>query len=552
MSAGRVDIRQHLRDRIRAVVESEGWGGALSGEVAIELPREFAHGDLSTTASFTLAKALKKSPKEIASRLAERLTPDEVIGRVEIAGAGYVNIFLADSVWESVLGEITSQGEKYGASRMLEGEKFLVEFVSANPTGPVVVANARAAAFGDSLCRVLETAGAKVDREFYVNDAGMQVRNLGLSVLARLTELKGGKAELPADGYHGDYVKDIAANLPSGVGAEPDMEKRLKLASNFAVDRMLEAQKDDLAMVGVQFDNWFRERQLHESGAVWKALDALVSAGVTFEKDGATWFQATKFGDEKDRVMRKSDGNPTYTLPDMAYHHDKFSRGYTRLINILGADHQVEVRTLESVLKAAGEPTDRLEVIILQFVHLKRGDEKVIMSKRSGSIVSMRELVEDVGKDAARFFFLLRAPSSHLDFDMDLAKKQTDENPVYYIQYAHARLNSLMDYARNAGVKLPEQVSAADLAEPESKLVLRKLARYPMVLEKAAVGRAPHLLTHEMLELAQAVHGFYTKHRVVGAGSPACESARLALVTAAKQVIANGLGLLGVSAPDRM
>ena len=552
MTGGRVDIRAHLRGRIREVAMAEGWGEALSAEIVIELPREFAHGDLSTTASFTLAKALKKPPKEIASRLAERLTPDGVIGRVEVAGGGYVNIFLADPVWESVLGEITALGAAYGNSRLLEGEKFLVEFVSANPTGPVVVANARAAAFGDSLCRVLQSAGAQADREFYVNDAGMQVRNLGLSVLARLAELQGNKAELPADGYHGDYVKDIAAELPSAVVSETDKEKRVALASEFAVNKMLEGQKNDLALIGVGFDNWFRERKLHESGAVWKALEALVSAGVTFEKDGAVWFQATKYGDEKDRVMRKSDGNPTYTLPDMAYHHDKFSRGYTRLINILGADHQVEVRTLESVLKAAGEPTERLEVIIVQFVHLKKGDEKVVMSKRSGAIVTMKELVEDVGKDAARFFFLLRAPSSHLDFDMDLAKKHTEENPVYYIQYAHARLNSLMAYAENAGVKMLPSVPASDLGEPEARLVLRKLARYPMVLEKAALARAPHMLTHEMLELAVAVHGFYTKHRVVGAGSPAGESARLALVAAAKIVIANGLGLLGVSAPDRM
>jgi arginyl-tRNA synthetase len=547
LSGGRLDIREHLRRRIREAAESEGWSGALAGEVAIELPREFAHGDLSTTASFTLAKALKKAPRDIAARLAERLTPDDVIGKVEVAGGGYVNIFLADPSWESVLAEISAKGGAYGSSRLLEGEKFLVEFVSANPTGPIVVANARAAAFGDSLCRVLQSAGAQASREYYVNDAGMQVKNLAKSVAERWKELHGGAASIPEDGYHGDYVRELAAKLPAG------KENDLDFITGFAIKGILEGQKADLGMLDVRFDNWFSEKTLHDSGEVKSALDALkANPGMTGEREGATWFMATQFGDEKDRVLMKADGNPTYLLPDLAYHRNKFSRGFTRLINILGADHQTEAKTLRDALGAAGGDKERLEVIIIQFVHLKRGEEKVVMSKRSGTIVSLRELVEDVGKDAARFFFLLRAPSSHLDFDMDLAKKQTDENPAYYIQYAHARLNSLMDYARNAGVKLPEKVSAADLAEPESRLVLRKLARYPMVLEKAALGRAPHLLTHEMLELAQAVHGFYTKHRVVGAGSPGMESARLALVTAAKQVIANGLGLLGVTAPDRM
>jgi len=546
------DVRAHLRGRIREIIKEEGWGSPGEGEIILELPREFAHGDLATTAAFTLAKSLRKSPRDLAGRLAERLTPDGVIGRVEVAGGGYVNVFLGDAVWEHMLADITEGGGKYGHSRLLAGERFLVEFVSANPTGPLVVANARAAAFGDSLCRCLAAAGAAVEREYYVNDAGMQVRNLGLSVLARLAEIGGGTAELPPDGYHGEYVKDIASALPAAVAGEGDAEKRAEKAADFAVSRMLEGQKDDLALLGVRFDNWFRERKLHDSGAVWKALDALVKSGDTFESGGAVWFRATKYGDEKERVMRKSDGNPTYTLPDMAYHLDKFSRGYTRLINILGADHQMEIRTLESVLKAVGAPTDRMEVIIVQFVHLKRGNEKVVMSKRSGSIVTIRELVEDVGVDAARFFFLLRAPTSHLDFDIELAKKTTEENPVYYIQYAHARLSSLMSFAGHQGVRPAARPAAADLAEPEARLVLRKLARYPMVVEKAALGRAPHLLTHEMLELAQAVHQFYTKHRVVGAGSPAAESARLALVAAARRVIANGLGLLGVSAPEKM
>ena len=547
MSTERVDIRQHLRARIRQIAEAQGWGAALSAEVVIELPREFAHGDLSTTASFTLAKALKKSLKEIAEKLASLLTPDGVIGKVEVAGAGYVNIFLADPVWESVLGEITAQGDSYGSSQSLAGEKFLVEFVSANPTGPIVVANARAASFGDSLCRVLQAAGAEVSREYYVNDAGMQVKNLAKSVAERWKEAHGGTANLPEDGYHGEYVKELAEKLPAG------MENDLDAITTFSIKGILEGQKADLGLLDVRFDNWFSEKSLHDRGEVKSALDALkANPGMTEEREGAVWFKATMFGDEKDRVVMKADGNPTYLLPDLAYHRNKFSRGFTRLINILGADHQTEATTLRNALGAAGGDKERLEVIIIQFVHLKRGNEKVVMSKRSGSIVTLRELVEEVGKDAARFFFLLRAPSTHLDFDMDLAKKQTDENPVYYIQYAHARLNSLMAYAQKEGVKLLPVVSAADLSEPECKLVLRKLARYPMVMEKAASGRAPHILTHEMLELAQAVHGFYTKHRVVGAGSPGMESARLALVTAAKRVIANGLGLLGVSAPERM
>ncbi len=471
-----------------------------------------------------------------------------------LATAG-AQFFLGGRVWSDLVAEVGKRGPAFGESRSLRGEKFIVEFVSANPTGPLVVANARAAAFGDSLCRCLEAAGASVRREYYVNDAGMQVRNLALSVTAMMAK---DESRIPEDGYRGQYVSELAdstataLSLKMPITREPSLDK----VKAHILGDILQGQKEDLEFLGVRFDDWFKESALHARGDVDTVQKELEAAGLTKVHENAVWLRATEWGDEKDRVIRKADGQPTYLLPDIAYHLDKFGRA-GRLITIVGADHQTEMGVLSKALEMLGKSRGqdlggRLEVVIVQFVHLKRGTEKVVMSKRSGAIVTLRELVAEVGKDAARFFFLMRAPSSHLDFDLELAKKTTEENPVYYIQYAHARLCSLVKFAEEKGVKPAAVPAPADLAEPEARLVLRKMARYPLVVEKAAAGRMPHILTHEMLELARAVHQFYTKHRVVGAPTPALESARLALLGAARQVLVNGLVLLGVSAPERM
>jgi arginyl-tRNA synthetase len=553
------DLKALVRSRVRAAAVAAGWGDAVPAEAAIvvELPREFAHGDLACPVAFALAKAVRRPPPEVATAIKAHLAADASVERVEIAGGGYLNFFLGDAVWAGILGGIEASGPAWGNGTALAGERILVEFVSANPTGPLVVVNARAASFGAALCRVIEAAGATVGREYYVNDAGAQVRNLALSVEARWRELRGEPFEIPKDGYQGDYIRDLAQAARGRLGDDllkADPEERIRRLMEFSVGEMVVRHRADLDRLRVGFDAFFHEKRLHEEGLVAQALADLTAKGEVFEKDGAKWFRATAHGDEKDRVLIKGDGNPTYTLPDVAYHRQKFSRGFTRLIDIVGADHQVEMATLRSALAAVGEPVERFEVIITQFVTLKRGSETVKMSKRSGDIVTLAELVDEVGPDAARFLFLLRAPSSHLEFDMDLAKATTMDNPVYYVQYAYARLCSVVERSKAEGLGVP---SAADgtparLVEPEARLLLRKLARWPLIVEKAALTRAPHLVAHELTELAQAVHQFYSQCRVVGAPAPELARARLALVAAARQTISNGLALLGVTAPERM
>jgi len=552
------DLRSLLRQRIRKAAEAAGWG-AEAPEVAaivLELPREFAHGDLASPIAFALAKALKRPPRDVATALAEKIGHDAVVDRVEVAGGGYLNFFLGEEIWRGVLASIETAGPKYGGGAALAHQKFLVEFVSANPTGPLVVANARYAAFGEALCRVLEASGATVEREYYINDAGQQVLNLALSLEARWKQAQGQAAELPKDGYHGDYIielmKQVYADNP-GIPKLPE-DRRLVELAKAGTDAMIDQQRQVMSRLRVEFTRWFHERDLHTGGEVDAAFDRLKAKDMVFLHEGAWWFKAKQFGDEKDRVVRRSDGAPAYLLPDIAYHLNKFARGYDHVIDIVGADHQVEMATLRQALGALGIDTDKLEIIITQFINLKRGVEKVIMSKRSGNVIMLDELVDEVGVDAARFFFLTRAPGSSMDFDLELAKSTTLDNPVYYLQYAHARLCSVIARAKEEGIPGPSaaQGDPAQLAEPETRMVLRKLARFPLVVEKAALGRAPHLLTHELLELAQAVHQFYTHNRVVGAESAPAAEARLALVGAARQTLANGMELLGVSAPERM
>ncbi len=560
MSGPLFDLRSLLRNRIREAAAAAGLEQGLPEEsgIVLELPRESAHGDVACPLAFSLAKHARRAPREIAKAIRERFQCDSRIERVEEAGGGYLNFFLGDEIWQGMLAAIESAGPEYGNGSALSGQKILVEFVSANPTGPLLVVNARHAALGDALCRCLAAAGAQVHREYYVNDAGSQVRNLALSVEARWRESLGEKAEIPPDGYHGDYVAGIAERAKAEftdafLSSSP--EDRVAKLAGFSVSDMLAQQKADLRRLRVDFDAWFSEKSLHDQGKVKPVLEALREKGVVFEKEGAQWFEATRFGDDKDRVLVRSDGQPTYVLPDAAYHLDKFARGYTKIINIVGADHQKEMEeTIPRVMGILGRDVAKLEVITVQWVNLKRGGQKVAMSKRAGSVVPLKELLDDVGEDAARFFFLLRAPSSHFDFDLDLAKSKSFDNPVYYIQYAHARLCSLIEFARGKGVERPPvaEVSCALLAEDETKFVLRKLARYPLVLEKAALGRTPHILTHELLELAQAVHQFYTRYRVIGSGSAETQLARLALVFSARQTLANGLNMLGVSAPEKM
>jgi arginyl-tRNA synthetase len=480
-----------------------------------------------------------------------------VVSGVEIAGAGFLNFRLATAWLASNLGRILSAPDTYGRSAVGRGEKILIEYVSANPTGPLNVVNARAASIGDALIRILNAAGYEARGEFYANDWGLQAELFGASIGSRFAERVGVPAPpIPEEGYAGSYVTDVAATVAEAEGRSwltlPERERRLRFAG-WGIDRMLERQKRDLERFGARMDRWFRESELHQGGAVEKARTRLVERGLTDTRDGALWFRSTAFGDQEDRVIVRTNGEPTYFLADAAYHHDKFSRGFDRLIDLLGPDHHGHVQRMQGVIEALGWPKDHFEVILIQWVRLLRGGEPVKMSKRAGEFVTLEDLVQEVGVDAARFFFLMRRAESPLDFDLELAVKRSEDNPVYYVQYAHARIAHVLDYARQQGVPEPgPEAARADLLhEPETLILLRGLAGFPSLVAATARHREPHRIPMYLKELAAKFHSFYHQHRVVGPDA-AVTAARLLLTRATGVVFRRGLELLGVSAPESM
>lgn len=528
----------------------------------LAIPRDPAHGDWTTNLALVLGKQLGRSPRELAQALAAQLPGDDRVGPAEVAGPGFLNFRFRDGFLNALPRRIVGAGAAFGGSRLGVPERIQVEYVSANPTGPLNVVSARAAAVGASLVRLLRAVGHDAQGEFYVNDAGNQVDLLGASVAARLAELHGRAAAFPfpENGYQGEYVRDLARQLDAAEPAralvalmrvaEPTAPATHDLADlrAAALERMLEWQRSDLADYGAEFARWFRESTLHP-GKVEETLAALKARGVVFEAEGATWLRTTAFGDDKDRVIVRSNGVPTYLLPDIAYHRDKHARGFRRAIDLWGPDHHGHILPMRASLEALGLETDFLEVLIVQQVNLLSEGLPVKMSKRAGEFVTLRDLMDDVGADSAKFFFLMRSTSAHLDFDMDLARQQNDENPSFYVQYAHARIASVLRYAAERGL-VPADAESG-YAAPEERTLLRTLAAFPEVVRGAAAAREPHRIPAYLIETAATFHRFYHACRVVS-DDAARSRDRLLLVDACRIVLRNGLGLLGVSAPERM
>ena len=523
--------------------------------VELERPRDPAHGDVATNLALTLAKSLKQKPRAVAERLVATLQlPQGLVRKIEIAGPGFINFFLAEAQLASALQAVLAAGDRYGRSDVEQGRSVNVEFVSANPTGPLHVGHGRQAALGDAIASLLEWTGWRVTREFYYNDGGGQILSLARSVQARIEELRGRSAVLPEGGYHGEYIRDIAERYVAAHPNDPEGAD-LEAVRRFAVQELRKEQDTDLQAFGVKFDVYFLESSLYTTSKVEETTRRLVAAGHTYEKDGALWLKTTDFGDDKDRVMRKraeKGGEYTYFLPDVAYHIDKWERGFTRAINVQGADHHSTVTRVRIGLQALemGIPPGYPEYVLHQMVTVMKGGAEMKISKRAGSYMTVRELVDEVGRDAVRYFFLMRRGDSHLVFDVDLAKSQTEENPVFYVQMAHARMSGIFRVAGHA----PETVTAKDtdlsaLDEPDELLLMKELADFPALVAGAAAALEPHRVTGYLEGLARLAHAWYHKYRVLGEPQ---EAARLVLAAAVRQVLANGLHLLGISAPDRM
>ena len=561
-----LDVKRLLGEAVARAAEALA-GGAGRGPLPeglrqratlVEVPREPGFGDFASSAALALAGFLRRPPLEVASEIARavRTAAPLPLQEVSVAGPGFVNMRLKPSWLFEVAARLATDGPQAAVPDVGRGRRVLLEFVSANPTGPMNVVNARAAAVGDALARLLEATGFSVTREYYVNDAGRQAALFAQSVAARMAELLGQAAEIPEGGYRGEYVRDLAREILESrpeLASMPHAE-RLQALQREAVDRMVARQREDLGRFGVVYDVWFRERSLHAGGEVRRALELLAQRGHLYEAEGARWLRSTAFGDDKDRVVVKSDGELTYLAADIAYHLNKLERGYDLLIDIWGPDHHGYVARVKAALAALGFDPGRLEVIILQLVTLTRSGESVRMSKRAGEFVTMRELLDEVGADAARYFFLSRSPDSPLEFDVDLAKLASMENPVYYVQYAHARICSVFRQAQAEGVEVPERVQPADLEVLQAPLevaVLRALAQYPEEVQGAALRREPHRVVEYLYSLASAFHGFYHEHRVLEA-DPALRRGRLGLCLACQRVLAHGLSLLGIGAPQRM
>lgn len=545
-----LDIRTYIQQAIAEAVKDRI---VLDSPAELEIPRNPGFGDLSSNIAMHLAKPLKQNPRLIAEEIVLRLKlNDRLIAKVEIAGAGFINFTYAEAYLRTVVNEILREKKHYGASNIGKGKRVNLEFVSANPTGPLNIVSARAAALGDSLKRLLNFCGYRAESEFYVNDAGKQIEKLGQSVMARYAELKGIKSvEFPEEGYKGEYIKRIAEKYTPSIKINWDniSDEVINEVGLFAIRDNVAFQNFILRKFGVCFDRWFYESSIR---AYNKHLDSKIyfeRHRFTYIKENAIYFKSTEFGDDEDRVIWTSDGRPTYFLPDIAYHQDKYDRGFEWLIDIWGPDHHGYVPRMKAALQALGHDPDSFTVIIAQQVNLLRGGEKVKMSKRAGEIVTMDELIDEVGSDAARFFFLQRKASAHLDFDLDLAVKQSEENPVFYVQYAHARICSIERYSEDAGIS--GKPIWEKLAHPAEFALIRKMTEFPLTVELCVKALEPQRLTVYLGELAAAFHSFYQKCRVVTEDKE-LSAARLGLCLAVRQVIANGLNLLGVSAPESM
>ncbi|MFP4247805.1 MAG: arginine--tRNA ligase [Halochromatium sp.] len=585
-------VRAALEQLIaQAILDPDTFSDGLP-EPQIERTRDDSHGDFATNAAMVLAKRARTKPRALAERIVAALPGSSFIERVEIAGPGFINFHLAADAFHAQVAEIIAQGPSFGRSRIGAGKRVQVEFVSANPTGPLHVGHGRGAAYGAVVADLLEAVGFDVHREYYVNDAGRQMDILCASVWLRYLELCGETLRFPSNGYKGDYVWDIAASLhrehgddyrvaadlvmaglpADAIAGEPNGDKeahidgvianakrllgdnRYRFVFELGLNTILDDIRQDLGEFGAHYQEWYSERTLTESGAVNRAIERLRAAGHLYTQAGALWFRSSAFGDEKDRVLVRENGQTTYFASDIAYHMDKLERGFERVIDVWGADHHGYVPRVKAALTALGDAAERLDVLLVQFAVLYRGGEKVQMSTRSGEFVTLRQLRKEVGRDAARFFYVMRRCEQHMDFDLDLAKSQSADNPVYYCQYAHARVESVLRQAADRGILVEPSPGIRHLdrlGEPHELALLKILPRYPEVVEAAALGHEPHLLTTYLRELANAFHTYYNAHQFL-VDDDALRDARIKLILAVRQVLRNGLGLIGVSAPEQM
>ncbi|MGG3310928.1 arginine--tRNA ligase [Paenibacillus lautus] len=544
-----------------AVADAAVAAGLVSREelpgITLEVPKDKSHGDLATNVAMQLTRIAKKNPRQIAEAILEHLDMAKAsIEKAEIAGPGFINFTLDKGYLYPIVALVEEQGDNYGRIATGEGQKVQMEFVSANPTGSLHLGHARGAAVGDALCNVLDFAGYEVTREYYINDAGNQVVNLIKSLEARYLQELGQDAEMPEDGYHGEDIKGFAKELVAEKGESllsMDPGERTAFLRQFGLEKELDKIKRDLNRFRVHFDEWFSETSLYENGLVEKSLEELKSKGEAYEKDGATWLRTTDYGDDKDRVLVKNDGTYTYLTPDIAYHRNKYERGYDKILNIWGADHHGYIPRMRAAMEALGNDPDKLIVLIAQMVSLFQDGEKVKMSKRTGKAVTMEDLMDEVGVDAIRYFFTMRSMDSHLDFDMDLAVSTSNENPVFYVQYAHARICSVFRQAEEQGVNLLplSEVNLSVLTTEHEYDILRKIGELPQEVSLAAENYAPHRLIRYVYELASLFHSYYRAERVITEDADQTQ-ARLALLRAVRTVIANVLRLMGVSAPERM
>ena len=590
------DIKEILSVALAGLLADGQLASVALPEIQVERAKDTTHGDFASNLALVLAKLARAKPRDLAQRLVEALPASPLVARVEIAGPGFINFFLAEDAYRALIARILESGPEYGLSRVGAGQRVQVEFVSANPTGPLHVGHGRGAAYGAVVADLLAAVGFEVHREYYVNDAGRQMDILGTSVWLRYLELCGEELRFPSNGYKGDYVWDIAATLHREHGdayrvdaetvfadlpadtpqeGEPQDEagdkeahidgliaaakrllgdNRYRYVFELGLNTILDDIRDDLSQFGVDYQEWYSERSLTESGAVNKAIERLRAGGHLYEQAGALWFRSTAFGDEKDRVVVRENGQTTYFASDIAYHMDKLERGFDRVIDIWGADHHGYIPRVKAALQALGDDADKLDVLLVQFAILYRGGEKAQMSTRSGEFVTLRELRKEVGRDAARFFYIMRRCEQHLDFDLDLAKSESSDNPVYYVQYAHARVSSVLRQAAERGIPLdptPGTRHLERLTEEHEQALMRTLSRYPEVVESAALKAEPHQLTHYLRELANDFHTYYNAHQFLVEDAE-LRDARIKLILATRQVLRNGLGLIGVSAPESM
>jgi arginyl-tRNA synthetase len=574
------DLRTHLTGLLQSALSAVAPGTAAM-EISLERPKAAAHGDYSSNLAMQLARTLKRNPRDIAQALVRALPASPLLAKAEVAGAGFINLHLKPVAKQKLVGSVLKSGTAYGRTGAGAGSRIQIEFVSANPTGPLHVGHGRGAAYGASLANILQAVGHTVSREYYINDAGRQMDILALSTWLRYLELAGQRVRFPANAYQGEYVRDMARAILKShdaryvhsvdllyrdappADADPEAHLDALIASakkvlgadydyihDYALNEQLGDCRNDLLEFGVSFDHWYSERSLYDSGLVERAVDMLEQKGHVYRRDGARWFASTAFGDEKDRVVQRENGQYTYFASDIAYHLNKLERDFDRLIDVWGADHHGYIARVKGALAACGADPDRLTVALVQFAVLYRQGRKVSMSTRAGEFVTLRELRNEVGNDAARFFYVLRKSDQHLDFDLDLAKSQSNENPVYYIQYAHARCSSVLErWGGEAGTLV--NVDGASLVEQAELELLQKIAEFPESVESAAKDLAPHLIAFYLKELAAQFHSYYNATQIL-VEQEQVRLARLALTAAVRQTLRNGLALLGVSAPDKM